>query len=113
MLVANKFLAKAGDDLSDKQPGDPIPEAAKWPNLRMYLAQKWIIDVPDSTPAAQPSTDAIPPAPVVSVAPPGPSIEEVTSTKEEAPKIEATTESSAPLPQVEQPRKRGRPRKFF
>jgi hypothetical protein len=105
MLVARKFLAKAGDDLSDKHPGDPIPEAAKWPNLRMYLQHKWIEEVADVGVALAEK----PPSPAV-VAPPPAQVAEVTSTQDRAADV-PTLAKSEPLPQIEQPRRRGRQRK--
>lgn len=65
MYVATRQLKLGPEDI--RQPGDPVPEAATWPNLATYLRMGWVKDVPESsspasaakaTPTSPPTADA-------------------------------------------------------
>jgi hypothetical protein len=48
-IVGNRGPLKVGD--RDRQPGEPIPEAAEWPNLYTYVSGGYVIEVPDAASA--------------------------------------------------------------
>jgi hypothetical protein len=55
--IARRQL-KVGD--SYRQPGDPIPEAATWPNLRAYLEEGHVEAVDVETAATSPASVSAP-----------------------------------------------------
>ncbi len=58
MYVALRRL-KVGDGW--REPGDPVPEAATWRNLRAYLGAGQVAEVPDEESAgAEPTAPARP-----------------------------------------------------
>jgi hypothetical protein len=41
------------------RPGDPVPEAEKWPNLRHYLSCRWVARVKDAPAPTPPVYDVV------------------------------------------------------
>ncbi|MGE5619542.1 MAG: hypothetical protein ACM3US_09830 [Sphingomonadaceae bacterium] len=69
------FVAKRVLDLGTRTVhyGDPVPEAATWPNLRSYINLGWIEEVPDvqaepSPPEKAPAADEPQERPAVAAA---------------------------------------------
>lgn len=60
MLIAKRFLRGAGNDGSDKQPGDPVPEAYEWQNLAAYISAGHLVE--DGVQPAAPAQSEAPPA---------------------------------------------------